>query len=63
MVVVLLVGVWLGGHPGTLPSPLRGAFFICAPYKVQEQQAVIVRAFAFTQLGAAAVQASPPLQL
>jgi isatin hydrolase len=43
--------------------PLRGAFFICAPYKVQEQQAGIVRAFAFTQRGAAAVQASPPLQL
>jgi carboxyl-terminal processing protease len=23
---VLLVGVWLGGHPSSLPSPLRGSF-------------------------------------
>ena len=43
--------------------PLRGAFFVCAPYKVQEQQAGIVRAFAFTQRGAAAVADSPPLEL
>jgi carboxyl-terminal processing protease len=26
-VVVLLTGIWLGGHPNTLPSPLRGGFF------------------------------------
>lgn len=26
-VIVLLAGVWLGGHPGDLPSPLRGRFF------------------------------------
>ncbi len=26
-VVLLLVGVWWGGHPGSLPSPLRGSFF------------------------------------
>jgi carboxyl-terminal processing protease len=25
-VVVLLVGVWLGGHPGWLPGPVRSAF-------------------------------------
>ena len=43
--------------------PLRGAFFVCAPYKVQEQQAGIVRAFAFTQRGAPPVAGSPPLQL
>ena len=43
--------------------PLRGAFFVCAPYKVQAQQAGIVRAFAFTQRGAAAVADGPPLQL
>src|SRR5947209_16018489 len=24
--VVLLVGIWLGGHPSWLPSPVRGAF-------------------------------------
>jgi carboxyl-terminal processing protease len=24
--IVLLIGVWLGGHPGWLPSSLRGAF-------------------------------------
>ena len=43
--------------------PLRGAFFVCAPYKVQAQQAGIVRAFAFSQRGAAAVADGPPLQL
>lgn len=26
MVVVLLIGIWLGGHPSWLPSPLRSAF-------------------------------------
>jgi carboxyl-terminal processing protease len=26
-VLLLLGGIWLGGHPGALPSPLRGAFF------------------------------------
>ncbi|MGI8428620.1 MAG: S41 family peptidase [Solirubrobacteraceae bacterium] len=25
-IVVLLIGIWLGGHPSWLPSPLRGAF-------------------------------------
>jgi carboxyl-terminal processing protease len=25
-VIVLLIGVWLGGHPSWLPSPIRGAF-------------------------------------
>src|SRR5579862_7203438 len=27
VVVVLLLGIWLGGHPSALPSPLRGGFF------------------------------------
>jgi carboxyl-terminal processing protease len=26
-VIVLLVGIWWGGHPDNLPSPLRGGFF------------------------------------
>ena len=26
-VIVLLAGIWLGGHPSALPSPLRGGFF------------------------------------
>jgi carboxyl-terminal processing protease len=26
-IVVLLAGIWLGGHPSSLPSPLRGGFF------------------------------------
>jgi carboxyl-terminal processing protease len=25
--ILLLAGIWLGGYPGDLPSPLRGAFF------------------------------------
>ncbi|MGN6868935.1 MAG: hypothetical protein ACTHMY_11100, partial [Solirubrobacteraceae bacterium] len=24
--IVLLIGIWLGGHPSWLPSPIRGAF-------------------------------------
>jgi len=43
--------------------PLRGAFFVCAPYKVQEQQAGIVRAFAFRPRGAPGVGSGAPLQL
>jgi isatin hydrolase len=43
--------------------PLRGAFYVCAPYKVQEQQAGIVRAFAFSPKGAAATEAGPPLAI
>jgi carboxyl-terminal processing protease len=27
LLVAVLTGVWLGGHPSSLPSPLRGAFF------------------------------------
>jgi carboxyl-terminal processing protease len=26
-VIILLVGIWWGGHPGDLPSPLSGSFF------------------------------------
>ena len=43
--------------------PLRGAFFVCAPYKVLEQQAGLVRAFAFSPRGAAAVADSAPVML
>jgi carboxyl-terminal processing protease len=28
VVIALLVGVWLGGHPSDLPAPLRGPFFV-----------------------------------
>jgi carboxyl-terminal processing protease len=27
LLFVLLLGIWIGGHPSVLPSPLRGAFF------------------------------------
>jgi C-terminal processing protease CtpA/Prc len=27
VVISVLAGIWLGGHPSTLPSPLRGGFF------------------------------------
>ena len=26
-VIILLFGIWLGGHPNNLPSPMRGGFF------------------------------------
>ena len=35
--VVLLAGIWLGGHPGHLPSPLRGGFFESRPEQVTDQ--------------------------
>jgi isatin hydrolase len=46
---------------GTLPQ--RGAFYMCAPYKEQEQQGGIVRAFAFSPRGAASVAGGAPLEL
>jgi carboxyl-terminal processing protease len=36
-VIVLLVGIWLGGHPSYLPSPLRGAFFQSHREQVTDQ--------------------------
>jgi carboxyl-terminal processing protease len=35
--VVLLVGIWLGGHPSALPGPLRGAFFREDPNRLENQ--------------------------
>lgn len=35
--LILLVGIWLGGHPGALPSPLRGAFFQDNPNRLEDQ--------------------------
>ncbi|MDA0136324.1 cyclase family protein [Solirubrobacter deserti] len=43
--------------------PRRGAFYVCAPYKVADQQAGVVRAFAFSPRGAAATETEPPLAL
>jgi kynurenine formamidase len=54
---------WTESAIGLGRLPLRGAFFVCAPYKVEEQQAGLVRAFAFTPRGAAAVERSAPLEL
>jgi carboxyl-terminal processing protease len=36
-VVVLLAGIWLGGHPSDLPSPLRGRLFESRHETVTEQ--------------------------
>jgi kynurenine formamidase len=54
---------WTESAIGLGKLPLRGAFYVCAPYKVQEQQAGIVRAFAFSPKGAAGTEAGPPLGL
>ncbi|MEA2146797.1 MAG: carboxyl-terminal processing protease [Solirubrobacteraceae bacterium] len=35
--VILLVGVWLGGHPSVLPGPLRGTFFQDNPNRLENQ--------------------------
>ena len=36
-IVVLLVGVWLGGHPSVLPGALRGTFFQDNPNRLEDQ--------------------------
>jgi kynurenine formamidase len=43
--------------------PLRGAFFVMAPYKVENQQGGIGRAFAIKAAGTPGVGATPPLVL
>ena len=54
---------WTESAIGLGRLPVRGAFYVCAPYKVQEQQAGIVRAFAFSPKGAASTESGPPLEL
>jgi carboxyl-terminal processing protease len=39
-IVMLLAGIWLGGHPGDLPSPLRGTFFENQPNQTVTEQAL-----------------------
>lgn len=43
--------------------PLRGAFYIVGPYKVQGQQAAIGRAFAIKPAGEPGLASTPPLAL
>ncbi len=43
--------------------PLRGAFYVAAPYKVEDQQAAIARALAFVPRGAPRVGDGPVLAL
>ena len=54
---------WTESAIGLGRLPRRGAFFVCAPYKVREQQAGIVRAFAFTPKGVAGTESGPALEL
>ena len=54
---------WTESAIGLGRLPVRGAFYVCAPYKVKEQQAAIVRAFALSPKGAASTQGGPPLEL
>ncbi len=43
VVVVLLIGVWLGGHPGWLPSPVRGGFVDSASNQLVDQALATIR--------------------
>lgn len=54
---------WTESTIGLGRLPLRGAFYVAAPYKVQDQQAAIARGFAFSPKGAARVQDGTPLKL
>ena len=36
-IAILLLGIWLGGHPSVLPGPLRGAFFQDNPNRLEDQ--------------------------
>jgi carboxyl-terminal processing protease len=39
-IVMLLAGIWLGGHPNDLPAPLRGRVFESRPAEPVFQQAL-----------------------
>ena len=54
---------WTEGVVNVGSLPLRGAFFVSAPYKVANQAAGLTRAFAIKPAGAPGVAASPPLVL
>lgn len=41
-IVVLLAGIWLGGHPTNLPSPLRGSLFEARRGALATDQAVSI---------------------
>jgi carboxyl-terminal processing protease len=48
--VVLLVGIWWGGHPATLPAPLRGTFFQARSLAVVNQAMNILTTRYYRQL-------------
>lgn len=54
---------WTEGATRLGSLPLRGAFYVAAPYKVIDQQAAIARAFALKARGATAVGSGAPLEL
>jgi isatin hydrolase len=54
---------WTEGAVNVGSLPLRGAFFVSAPYKVANQAAGLTRAFAIKPAGTAGVAESPPLVL
>jgi hypothetical protein len=39
-IIVLLAGIWLGGHPGVQPAPLRMGVFEAKRTQVVTQQAL-----------------------
>jgi carboxyl-terminal processing protease len=39
-IIVLLAGIWLGGHPGALPAPLRTGIFEAKRTQIVTQQAL-----------------------
>jgi carboxyl-terminal processing protease len=39
-IVLLLAGIWLGGHPSALPAPLRGSLFKSRRPQIATQQAL-----------------------
>jgi C-terminal processing protease CtpA/Prc len=39
-IIVLLAGIWLGGHPGVLPAPLRTGVFEAKRAQAVTQQAL-----------------------
>ena len=54
---------WTEGAINCGSLPLRGAFFVTAPYKVINQAAGITRAFAIKPAGGSRIGATPPLVL
>ena len=55
-VLLLILGIWWGGHPGDLPAPLRNAFVANPHGSTVDQALADVQAQYYRRLGAARLE-------